>query len=101
MRKLTLLIALGLLPCFGCRNAGQQVFQPQPFQQAIHQPGFEQTFPPQQAFPAQQVQPAAFGAGLGQRAGQVLGGVASGFVRSAVGGAGFSAGSDLWNAIIN
>jgi len=99
MRNLTLLIALGLLPCFGCRNSGQQVFQPQPFQQAIHQPGFEQTFPPQQY--VQQSQPGFAGAPMAERTGQFLGSLAGGFVRSASVGAGLSAGRDLWNAIVN
>lgn len=99
MRNLTILIFLGLLPCFGCRFGGQQPYQAQPFGQQIHQPGYEQTFPPQQ-YVQQPAQPGFAAGPMGQRAGQFLGNAASGFVRSAVGGAGFTAGRDLWNAIV-
>ena len=82
----------------GCQLNGNQQFAAQPFGNVPHQaiPGYEQTFPPQVAGPA--VGPVN---NYGPRIGQFMGTLASGFFRSAVGGAGFTAGNDLWNAIIN
>ena len=92
-----ILFTLLLSPCVGCQWAGQgQSYGPaQPFGQTAHSPvaapGYQQTFPPG----GPPVQPL-----LGQRAGQFVGNLAGGFLRSAVGGAGFTAGRDLWNEII-
>ena len=97
MHKLTLMILLSLIPCCGCQLIGRQPFQSGPFglgaPQVVQQqiPGYEQTFPPQQA-PFQRPNV--------NRAGQFLGGLGAGFLRSAVGGAGFTAGRDLWNQIV-
>ena len=95
MRRLALITIIGLMSSIGCRWNSAQSYQTQPFgqQQVAYQPGYEQTFPPQVQGPA----PGQFG----QKAGKFLGDMAGGFVRSAVGGAGFSAGRDLWNAIAN
>ncbi len=97
-RRLFILLVILLSPCVGCQWAGQgQSYGPaQPFgqtaayQSPVAAPGYQQTFPPG----GPPVQP------FGQRAGQFVGNLAGGFVRSAVGGAGFTAGRDLWNSIV-
>lgn len=100
MRILTLLTLITLLACSGCRWNGGQAAPIQPFgngypAQSVYQPGYEQTFPPMQGGP---VAPAM--GQFGRNAGQFVGNLASGFLRSAVGGAGFTAGRDLWNEIV-
>ena len=93
-----LLALIFLLPCVGCQFGGQGHVPAQPFgqfsQSQVAAPGFEQTFPPGSAPFQQQVTP------FGQRAGQFMGSLATGFLRSTVGGAGFTAGRDLWNEIV-
>ena len=56
---------------------------------------------PQQYNPQQGPVVPAHGPGLGGRAVNAAGNLAGGFFRSAVGGAGFTAGRDLWNTIVN
>ena len=95
MRKLVLALIIGLAATLGCQTSngpyGSTYPQGQPG--LGYQPGYEQTFPPQVAGPA----PGQFG----KKTGQFLGDLAGGFFRSAVGGAGFTAGRDLWNTIVN
>ncbi len=92
MHRLAILIvlALGTAMIGGCQSHGSPY--PQAQQGYGYQPGYEQTFPQ----PVQSQAPGRFGS----NAGRVLGDLAGGFVRSAVGGAGFTAGRDLWNSII-
>jgi hypothetical protein len=95
MRSFTMFTTLCLLPCFGCQWNGTQR-SVQPF--AGNTPVFQTAQPGQpQAFPQQAPPPPIQ---FAHQAGQFIGDMATGFVRSAVGGAGFTAGRDLWNTIV-
>jgi|GEM_PF-5717174 len=86
MRKLLTALAMLALLSIGCQTTP-------PYQSGGYLP---LQYNPQQG----PVVP-AHGPRLGARALNSAGNLAGGFVRSAVGGAGFTAGRDLWNAVVN